>query len=84
MKYLKIFLNWRYYVLFIFASIAFIGVFSCPYDDSETWFSDFFISKAIGFGAGYIWYRLHIYFESRNEIPEFERLLDEDEEDYWE
>lgn len=40
------------------AFICFCGLVSVPLDDSPTWGFDLLVSKVIGFGAGYAFYRL--------------------------
>lgn len=68
-------LNWRIWVISILSMFSLICIVSEPAGD-ETWWSVFFISKAIGFATAYLVYRLATYWEKRNLIPE----LDEDKE----
>lgn len=43
-------------ILFV---IAYIGILSLPDDNSKSWFTEFLVSKAIGFSAIYGMYKLH-------------------------
>lgn len=49
----------RVSILIALSVVAFIGIFSAPIDNSPTWFSDFFISKGIGFVAAWSIYKLY-------------------------
>lgn len=80
---MKAILNWRYYILTILAMLTILGIFSEPLPDSETWYRDMFISKLIGFGSGYLFYKLVQYWEARNAIPELSEELNEEGE-IWE
>lgn len=81
---IKALLNWRYYVLFLLGFVATVGIFGVPDDNSPTWFTDMLLSKVIGFGAGYILYRLIIYWSKRNLIPELDEIAKDKEDDLWE
>lgn len=63
-----------YSVLCVLAFIAVIGIFSEPEPslDNLKWFSVFITSKAVGFAAGYLAYRLLLRWEKQGiiEIPD--------------
>lgn len=65
-------------VLLAIGMVAFVGIFSCPLDDSPTWFSDFIISKAVGFGAGWAMYRLGKKWQNDPLIQRYMKLCEED------
>lgn len=68
----KIFTNYRYYVLFVLATIAVFGIFSVPVDDLPfvQWLYTLVSSKVIGFGAVYIIAKLTKRWEKLGTIPE--------------
>lgn len=43
----------RISVLIVLSTVAALCIFSEPLEDSTTWFSDFFFTKSLGFGAAY-------------------------------
>lgn len=45
-------------VLWLLMSVTIIGICSVPADECKSWLAEMLISKAIGFGAGYISYKL--------------------------
>lgn len=77
---LKPLMNWRYYVLFVLFGIGSIGIFCVPSDDSETWFTDLFISKAVGGLFIYVFYKLTEYWNIKGLIPELMRFTSEEED----
>lgn len=78
---LRIVLNWRYYVLSAVCVICLLGIFSCPAETEEgfSWFVSLFLSKIIGFGFGYIYFRLFAYWDERNKISELSKFVNEEE-----
>lgn len=82
---MKALLNWRYYVLTIICIVAVFGTFSIPIDGLPfgEWISALIFSKVIGFGAFYLNYRMIVYWEARNLIPEMSKLMQE-EDNVWE
>ena len=82
---MKALLNWRYYVLMVVGMIAVIGTFSVPIDDQPfgAWLLALILSKVIGLGALYLNYRMVVYWEARNRIPEMSKMMQEDD-DVWE
>lgn len=66
-----------YTVLFALGIIATLGIFSEPDTalDSVRWFTVFFVTKAVGFVAGYAAYRLLVRWEKQGKI----QVLDDDE-----
>lgn len=67
---MKALTNYRYYVLFALFFITVIGIFSEPEPtlDATRWFAVFILTKAIGFAAGYLSYRLMAYWEKQGKI----------------
>lgn len=64
--------NYRYYVLGVFAFIAFFCIFCTP-DDSLNdfnWAFAFVASKAVGVGVACIFVKLHTKWESEGKLPE--------------
>lgn len=76
----KALLNYRYYVLLAILCITILGVFSVPDDDLplKIWMILFIILKIIGFGAGYVLYRLITYWQSKNLMPELTKMTAEE------
>lgn len=74
----KILTNYRYYVLFVLAAIAVLGIFSVPVDDLPfmQWLYTLVSSKVIGFGAGYIIAKLTKRWEKLGTIPELMDAVD--------
>lgn len=66
-----------YTVLFALGFIATLGIFSEPDTalDNVRWFTVFFVTKAVGFTAGYAAYRLLVRWEKQGKI----QVLDDDE-----
>ncbi len=77
---LRIILNWRYWVLLAIGSVALIGIFGSPEEyEGFAWWVAFIISKVIGFYFGYLYFRLFMYWDDRNEIAELSRLANMEE-----
>ena len=76
----KAVLNYRYYVMIIVGLVVIIGLFSIPDENLPLmkWVWMLFVSKSIGFGAGYGLYRLVAYWESKNLVPELTKLITEE------
>lgn len=66
-----------YTVFFALGFIAILGIFSEPDTalDNVRWFTVFFVTKAVGFTAGYAAYRLLVRWEKQGKI----QVLDDDE-----
>ena len=66
-----------YTVLFALGFIATLGIFSEPDTalDNVRWFTVFFVTKAVGFAAGYAAYRILVRWEKQGKI----QVLDDDE-----
>lgn len=79
---MKALFNWRYYILIVVGLIAILGVFSVPIDDQPfgKWIASLIISKVIGLGALYLNYRMVVYWETRNRIPEMTKMEQEEDE----
>lgn len=75
----KVLTNYRYYLLALLAVLTILGIFSEPAEELPmlTWLWALFTSKAVGFGAGYVYYRLYTRWEKRNSIPELVKFNDE-------
>lgn len=69
--------TFNYAVLCVLAIITFLGIFSEPDTalDNVRWFTVFFVTKAVGFAAGYAAYRLLVRWEKQGKI----QVLDDDE-----
>lgn len=78
---MKAIINWRYYVLFIIAGIAILGIFSIPDDNLSMteWLKSLVISKSIGVAAIFGYARLMNIWEKKNLIPELSNLIKEEE-----
>lgn len=78
---MKAIINWRYYVLFIIAGIAILGIFSIPNDNLSMieWVTNLVISKSIGVAAIFGYARLIKIWEKKNLIPELSNLIKEEE-----
>lgn len=76
----KVFLNYRYYVMMIVGFVVIFCIFSVPDENMPImkWAWSLFITKAIGFGAGYGLYRLVAYWESKNLVPELSKMIAEE------
>ena len=74
----KIFTNYRYYVLFVLATVAIFGIFSVPVENLPfaQWCYTLISSKVIGFGAGYIIAKLIKRWEAKGTIPELMDAVD--------
>lgn len=72
----KVITNYRYWLLFIIASVAIIGTFAVPQDDLPllTWAWVLFSTKAIGFAAFHIFAVLYKHWEKRGTIPELSQF----------
>lgn len=73
---MKVLLNWRYYVMMLIGTITIFGIFSVPFDDIDPfeWTWKFLLSKGIGFGAGYVLYKLFVRWDSKNLVPELSKM----------
>ena len=76
---MKVITNFRYYILVLVATATIIGVFSAPSEDLPllTWLWALVSSKAVGFGAGYLFYYLTDRGEKRGSIPELTQFIKE-------
>jgi len=75
----KILLNWRYYVLTLLAFVMFVGIFSEPAEDVQNWCLTMLTSKVIGFGAGYVFYKLLTRWDESGKIAEISAMINEDD-----
>lgn len=68
----KVITNYRYWLLFIIASVAVIGTFAVPQDELPllTWAWVLFSTKAVGFAAFWVFSVLYKHWEKRGTIPE--------------
>lgn len=75
----KAILNWRYWVYMALGGIGCIELFGVPADDSETWFADMLLSKAIAAAAFYAMYKLITVWDKNGKIPEISEILNNEE-----
>lgn len=71
--------NYRYWLLLIVASVAFIGVFAVPQDELPllSWLWVLVSTKAVGFAAFYLFGRLVNRWEKRGTIPELTKFTED-------
>lgn len=76
----KVFLNWRYYVMMIIGFVVILGVFSIPDENLpiHQWILTLLGTKAIGFSAGFILFRLVHYWNKNNLVPELSKMMAEE------
>lgn len=74
----KVLLNWRYWVYMILGGFGMIMLFGVPADDSETWWADMLLSKAIAAITLYITFKLVDNWSKKGKIPELTKLMDEE------
>jgi hypothetical protein len=69
--------NFRYYLLIAFSAVAFIGICGTPDEslNAFAWVWVLLTSKIIGFGSGYLAYRLFKRWEAQGTIPEMTKLI---------
>lgn len=75
----KIVRNYRYWLLLVIGTVAFICTFAVPNDDTDllTFIWVIFSTKAIGFGGFYLMGVLIRHWEKRNSIPELTQFAKE-------
>ena len=75
----KIITNYRYYVLFVLCVVCCLGIFAVPEDELPviTWLWVLTTTKAVGFGAGYLYAKLYNRWEANNVIPELTKFINE-------
>lgn len=75
----KIILNYRYYVLALLCVVCCLGVFAVPDDELLLlpWFCVLASTKAVGFGAGYLYAKLYNHWENNGVIPELTNFVNE-------
>lgn len=68
----KILTNYRYYVLFVLITLSIMGILAVPIDDQQlsNWLFYNISSKVIGFGIGWIVYKLTKRWEKQGKIKE--------------
>lgn len=49
----------RIAILITLFAVGLLGIFATPMDDSPTWYSDLFLSKGIGAGCLWIFYKFY-------------------------
>lgn len=69
---IKVIKNYRYWLLLIVATVAMCGTFAVPEETLplSAWLWVLVSTKAVGFGAWYVGYRLIRRWEKRGTIPE--------------
>lgn len=80
---MKAILNWRYYVIIILGILTVGGIFAVPNDDlgQGEWMFYLILTKMIGFSAGFLNYKLTLYWEDKGLIPEYSKLIQDIEEE---
>ena len=75
----KIITNYRYYVLIVLCVVCCLGVFAVPDDELPmlTWFWVLATTKAVGFGAGYLYAKLCLRWGAKGLIPELTNFVNE-------
>lgn len=71
--------NWRYYVLFLLAFVATIGLVSFPEDGSVNYWSCLMAGKFVGIVAGAAFAALLAMFIEDGSVPELARLAKEED-----
>ena len=75
----KVISNYRYYVLTLLCVVCCLGVFAVPNDELPlfSWFWVLATTKAVGFGAGYMYAKLYSHWEAKEVIPELTNFVNE-------
>lgn len=75
----KISTNYRYYVLIVLCVVCCLGIFAEPDDELPllSWFWVLATTKAVGFGAGYLYAKLCRHWEAKGVIPELTNFVNE-------
>lgn len=75
----KIITNYRYYVLIVLFVVCCLGIFAEPDDELPllSWFWVLATTKAVGFGAGYLYAKLCRHWEAKGVIPELTNFVNE-------
>ena len=71
--------NYRYYVLTLLCVVCCLGVLAVPNDELPlfSWFWVLATTKAVGFGAGYMYAKLYSHWEAKEVIPELTNFVNE-------
>lgn len=77
---MKTTINYRYAVLAVLLGIAIIGIFSIPADglSFSKWLVVMMLTKAIGFAAAFCFYKLLIFWDKSNIIPQLSKLINDE------
>lgn len=75
----KVISNYRYYVLTLLCVVCCLGVLAVPNDELPlfSWFWVLATTKAVGFGAGYMYAKLYSHWEAKEVIPELTNFVNE-------
>lgn len=75
----KIATNYRYYVLIVLCVVCCLGIFAEPDDELPllTWLWVLASTKAVGFGAGYLYAKLCLRWGAKGLIPELTNFVNE-------
>lgn len=68
----------RELVLFAIVFVMVVGIFGVPEDFAPHFFRDMILSKAIGIGAGWLWWKLYQYWGERHLIYSWEESNESD------
>lgn len=76
---MKVITNYRYWLLLVLGIVATLGVFSAPSEESDplTWLTLLLTSKAVGLGAGYLFFHLVAHFDKNGTVPELTKFTKE-------
>lgn len=75
----KVISNYRYYVLTLLCVVCCLGVLAVPNNELPlfSWFWVLATTKAVGFGAGYMYVKLYSRWEAKGVIPELTNFVNE-------
>lgn len=77
---MKTTINYRYAVLAVLLGVSVIGIFSIPSDGLSfgKWLAVLMATKAIGFAAAFCFYKLIIFWDKSNSIPQLSKLVNDE------
>lgn len=66
--------------MMILGIVVFITIFGCLEEDMELgkWILLTVLMKVVGLGVGFIMYKLFVYWDKNNLIPELSKLIEEE------
>lgn len=73
---MKVFTNWRNYVLLLLAMLAMVLLLGEPTaTDGAAWFTTFAVTKVAAVALGYAYWRLFTYWDKRGQLPEINAMF---------